>query len=75
MATVTRLENLVPEPEDIILALTGAEARVLKKVLGHITGSETGPGRLMSNIYWALSKVGVEAADIKVSDSIYLWEK
>ena len=75
MATATKLGKIVPEPEDIILALTETEARVLKKVLGHVTGSETGPRRLTSNIYWALGKVGVAAADIRVPDSIYLEEK
>ncbi|KKN66138.1 hypothetical protein LCGC14_0474280 [marine sediment metagenome] len=75
MATAAKLGKIVPEPEDIILALTETEAGVLKKVLGHVTGSETGPRRLTSNIYWALIKVGVASANIRVPDSIYLEEK
>ena len=75
MATATKLGKIVPEPEDIILALTEAEAKVLRKVMGHITGSETGPRKHTSKIYWALIRAGVEVVDIKVPDSICLEAK
>ena len=75
MATATKLEKIVPEPEDIMLALTKTEAGVLRKVMGHITGSETGPRKHTSKIYWALVGIGVGIVDIKVPDSIYLGEK
>ena len=75
MATVTKLGKIVPEPEDIILALTETEAKVLRKVMGHTKGPEIGPRRLASYIYWALGRVGVASADIKVPDSIYLEDK
>ena len=67
--------TLPPQEIEFVLRLTEEEAKVLRKVMGRITGSEAGPRGHTSKIYWALGSAGVASADIKVPDSIYLEAK
>ena len=74
-ATWLRQPQPVPPPDAINLVLTLEEAKVLKAVMGGITGRLNGPQEKTGNIFWALADAGVKVAgNLELTSPIYLNE-
>lgn len=72
-ATVIRGQPINPPVKSVVLELTRGEAEVLKYLCGSISGKESGPRGVLSEIWRALGDVDDISYDIHTTSYGTLW--